>query len=40
MSNNNTVTDFNFGRDKDLSSLKSDIHRGRKAEANITFSGR
>ena len=25
---NKTVIDFNFGRRKDLSTLKSDIHRG------------
>ena len=35
-----TVIDFNFGRHKDLSTLKSDIHRGCKAEVNITFAGR
>ena len=37
---NKTVIDFNFGRHKDLSIRKSDIHRGRKAEVNITFDGR
>ena len=35
-----TIIDFNFGRHKDLSTRKSDIHRGRKAEVNITFEGR
>ena len=35
-----TVIDFNFGRHKDLSTLKSDIHLDRKAEMNITFKGR
>ena len=34
---NKTFFDFNFGRDKDLSTLKSDIHLG---EVNITFKGR
>ena len=35
-----TVIDFNFGRHKDLSTLKSDIHLGLAASMNITFSGR
>ena len=37
---NKTVIDFNFGRHKDLSTLKSDIHLGLAASVNITFSGR
>ena len=37
---NKTVIDFNFGRHKDLSTLKSDIHLGLGASVNITFSGR
>ena len=37
---NKTVIDFNFGRDQDLSSLKSDIHLGLAASVNITFRGR
>ena len=36
---NKPVTDFNFGRHKDLSTLKSDIHLGLAASVNITFSG-
>ena len=35
----NTIIDFNFGR-HDLSTRKSDIHRGRNAEVKITFKGR
>ena len=37
---NKTVIDFNFGRHKDLSTLKSDIHLGLAASVNINFSGR
>ena len=37
---NKTVIDFNFGRHKDISSLKSDIHLGPTASVIITFSGR
>ena len=37
---NKTVIDFNFGRHKDLSTLKSDINLGPAASVNITFSGR
>ena len=37
---NKTVINFNFGRHKDLSTLKSDIHLGIVASLNITFSGR
>ena len=33
---NKTVIDFNFGRHKDLSTLKSDIHLGLAASVNIT----
>ena len=39
-SHNKTVIDFNFGRHKDLSTRKSDIHQGRKAEVNITLRGK
>ena len=35
-----TVIDFNFGRHKYLSTLKSDIHLGLAASVNITFEGR
>ena len=31
------VLDFNFGRQKDLSALKSDIHLDHAASLNITF---
>ena len=31
---NKTVIDFNFGRHKDLSTLKSDIHLGLAASVN------
>ena len=31
---NKTVIDFDFGRDKDLSTLKSDIHLGLAASVN------
>ena len=37
---NKTVFAFNFGRHKHVSTLKSDIHRGRKDEVSATFSGR
>ena len=37
---NKTVIDFNFGRHKDLSTLKSEIHLGLVASVNNTFSGR
>ena len=37
---NKTVIDFNFGRHKDLSTLKSDIHLGLAALVNYHFSGR
>ena len=37
---NKTVIDFNFDRHKDLSTLKSDIHRGLAASVNYHFSGR
>ena len=37
---NKIVIDFNFGRHRDLSTLKSDIHLGLAASVNITFSGR
>ena len=42
---NKTVTDFNFGWHKDLSTIKSDIHRGlrfinpQKCYSSITFEG-
>ena len=36
---NKTVIDFNFGRHKALSALKSDINLGLAASMNITFSG-
>ena len=36
---NKTVIDFNFGRHKDLSTLKSDIHLGLAASVNIAFFG-
>ena len=35
--NNKTVIDFNFGRHKDLSTLKSDIHLGLTASVNYLF---
>ena len=38
-SHSKTFIDFNFGRYKDLSTLKSDIHLGLAASVNITFSG-
>ena len=39
-SNSKTVIDFNFGRHKDLSTLKSDIHLGLEASMNYHFFGR
>ena len=36
---NKTVIDLNFGRHKDLSTLKSDIHRGLAASVNYHFFG-
>ena len=36
---NKTVIDFNFGRHKDLSTLKSDIHLGLVASVNYQFLG-
>ena len=36
---NKTVIDFNFGRHKDLSTLKSDIHFGLAASVNYHFFG-
>ena len=36
---NKTVIDFNFGRHKDLSTLKSDIHLGLVALVNYSFFG-
>ena len=36
---NKTVIDFNFGRHKDLSTLKSDIHLGLAASVNYHFLG-
>ena len=36
---NKTVIDFNFGRHKDLSALKSDIHLGLAASVNYHFLG-
>ena len=35
-----TVIDFNFGRHKDFSTLKSDIHLRPKGSVNIFFSDR
>ena len=34
---NKTVVDFNFGRHKELSTLKSDIHLGLTASVNYRF---
>ena len=34
---NKLVIDFNFGRPKDLSTLKSDIHLGLAASVNYHF---
>ena len=39
MSYNKAVTDLNFGRHKDLSTLKSDIHLGLAASVNYHFFG-
>ena len=36
---NKTVIGFNFGRRKDLSTLKSDIHLGLAASVNYHFFG-
>ena len=36
---NKTVIDFNFGRHKDLPTLKSDIHLGLAASVNYHFFG-
>ena len=36
---NKTVIDFNFGRHKDLSTLKSDIHLSLAALVNFQFFG-
>ena len=36
---NKTVIDFNLGRHKDLSTLKSDIHLGLTASVNYHFFG-
>ena len=36
---NKTVIDFNFGRHKDLSTLKCDIHLGLMASVNYHFFG-
>ena len=36
---NKTVIDFSFGRHKDLSTLKSDIHGGLAASVNDHFFG-
>ena len=36
---NKTIFDFNFGRHKDLPTLKSDIYIVLAALVNITFSG-
>ena len=36
-SHNKTVIDFDFGRHKDLSTLKSDIHLGLAALVNYHF---
>ena len=36
---NKTVIDFNFGRHKDLSTLKSDIHLSLAASVNCHFFG-
>ena len=37
---NKTVIDFNFGRHKDLSTLKSDINLGLAALVNYHFFGK
>ena len=36
---NKTVIDFNFGKHKDLSTLKGDIHLGLAASVNYPFFG-
>ena len=36
---NNTVIDFNFGRHKDLFTLKSDMHLGLADSVNYHFFG-
>ena len=36
---NKTFIDFNFGRHKDLSTLKSDVHLGLAASLNYHFFG-
>ena len=36
---NKTVIDFNFGKHKDTSTLKSDIHLGLAASVNYHFFG-
>ena len=36
---NKTVIDFNFGKHKDSSTLKSDIHLGLAASVNYHFIG-
>ena len=36
---NKTAIDFDFGRHKDLSTLKSDIHLGLAASLNYHFFG-
>ena len=36
---NKTVIDFNFGRHKDLSTLKSNLHLGLSALVNYHFFG-
>ena len=40
MSYNKTIINFNFGRHKDFSTFKSDIHVGLVASVNYHFSGR
>ena len=39
-SHNTTVIGFNFISHKELSTFESDIHFGRAASRNITFSGK
>ena len=36
---NKTVIDFNFGKNKDISTLKSDIHLSLAASVNYQFFG-
>ena len=38
-SHNKTVIDFNFGKQNDVSTLKSDIHLGLAASVNYHFFG-